>query len=164
MRDLVDIVSKNGNMLLNVGPKADGSFCEDDVRILKAIGAWMKDNGEAIYGTRPWRKFGEGPTQIVEGQFSDGIQKEYTERDFRFTTSGDALYVFGMRCSDAGDYYVTSLGHQDASRKANFHGIIRNVKLLGSDIPVTWSRDEAGLHLHADVRTDMPVVFKVTID
>ena len=165
VRDLVDIVSKNGCMLLNVGPKADGTISDEDRAVMEAIGAWMKVNGEAIYDTEIWRKFGEGPTQIVEGQFADGIKKEFTSQDFRFTTGGGALYAIAMKPSDDGEYCVTSLAVQDASRVANFHGIIREVSALGSDAPVQWTRDEAGLHLHCDYRMgDMPVAFKLIID
>ena len=165
VRDLVDIVSKNGCMLLNVGPKADGTISDEDRAVMEAIGAWMKVNGEAIYDTEIWRKFGEGPTQIVEGQFADGIKKEFTSQDFRFTTGGGELYAFAMKPSDDGEYCVTSLAVQDASRVANFHGIIREVSALGSDAPVQWTRDEAGLHLHCDYRMgDMPVAFKLIID
>ena len=165
VRDLVDIVSKNGCMLLNVGPKADGTISDEDRAVMEAIGAWMKVNGEAIYDTEIWRKFGEGPTQIVEGQFADGIKKEFTSQDFRFTTGGGALYAIAMKPSDDGEYCVTSLAVQDASRVANFHGIIREVSALGSDAPVQWNRDEAGLHLHCDYRMgDMPVAFKLIID
>lgn len=162
--DLVDIVSKNGRLLLNIGPKADGSIPDEDRNILLEIGRWMKINGEAIYGTRTWRKFGEGPTQIVEGQFADGIKKEFTAEDFRFTTSGDALYVIALKCSGDGAYCIRSLGEQDASRKANFHGIIRKVQVLGAEENAQWHRDEEGLHITTALRSDKPIVFKITID
>lgn len=73
--DLVDIVSKNGNLLLNVGPKADGTISEQEEKMLLEIGEWLQIHGEGIYGSRVWRTYGEGPTQITEGQFSDGIKK-----------------------------------------------------------------------------------------
>ena len=164
VRDLVDIVSKNGCLLLNVGPKPDGTFTPEDEGILRAIGSWMRVNGEAIYDSRPWRKFGEGPTQIVEGQFADGIRKAFTSRDFRFTTAKGVLYATALKGSETGEYNITSLAVQDASRVANFHGIVRDVSVLGQEAPVTWTRDEEGLHVHAAPAGEMPVVIRLTID
>lgn len=162
--DLVDIVSKNGCLLLNVGPKADGTISDEDRAVLLHIGEWMKINGEAIYGSEVYRKYGEGPTQIVEGQFSDGIKKNFTSQDFRFTTAGGYLYVIALKCSADGEYCVTSLGEQDASRQANFHGIIRRIETLGEREKTEWSRDEKGLHIKSSVRSEDPIVFKIKVD
>ena len=162
--NLADVVSKNGNFLLNIGPRADGTIPEADTRILEEIGAWLKVNGEAIYDTRPWRICGEGPTRVAEGQFSDDVAPQYTHGDFRFTVKDDALYVIAMKCNPEGEYCVHALGELDASRQANFHGIIRDVRLLGSDAGVQWFRDEAGLHLGVSVRSDKPLVFRLTLD
>lgn len=83
--DLVDIVSKNGALLLNIGPRADGTIPDEDRDLLLAIGDWLRVNGEAIYGTRPWRIYGEGPTAVIEGPFADTKREAFTARDIRFT-------------------------------------------------------------------------------
>lgn len=162
--DLVDIVSKNGNLLLNIGPKADGTIPQEDAEILREIGAWLKVNGEAIYGSHVWRTYGEGPTQVVEGQFSDGIRKNFTSNDIRYTCRGGNVYAAVLRCSEDGTYCLPALGEQDASSKPNFHGIIRTVKTLGYEGTTRWSRDEAGLHIQADMKSDKPVVFRVELE
>lgn len=163
--DLVDIVSKNGCLLLNVGPKADGTFSEEDTKILLEIGEWLQVNGEAIYETSVWRKYGEGPTEIVEGQFSDGIKKNFTHEDIRYTVNGSYLYTTALKCSPDGNYNLKSLGIQDASRQANFHGIVLDVDVLGFDEKPEWVRDEEGLHIHVNsVQSTKPVVFKIKID
>ena len=93
---LADIVAKNGCLLLNVGPNADGSIPERAEKLLLETGAWLKVNGEAIYGTRPWLVYGEGPTHSGGGGFSEGKDKAFTPRDIRFTTKGDALYAITL--------------------------------------------------------------------
>ena len=162
--DLVDIVSKNGCLLLNVGPKPDGTITREDRAALLKIGEWLKINGEAIYDSRVWRKYGEGPTQVTDGQFSDGIKKNFTSRDFRFTTAGGYLYAFAMKCSESGEYCIRSLGIQDASRQANFHGIIRNAEVLGCNEKPRWSRDQEGLHISSGFVSDSPVVFRLELE
>ena len=163
VRDLVDIVSKNGCLLLNVGPKPDGTFTEEATAVLRGIGQWLKVNGESIYGTRPWRTYGEGPTQIVEGQFSDRIKKNFTSSDFRFTQGAGYLYATALVRSEDGVYRIRSPGQRDASRIANFSGIIRKVEALGVG-EVTWERCEDCLTVNCDAPGSMPLVFRITVD
>lgn len=161
--DLVDIVSKNGCLMLNVGPRPDGTITEEETAVLCRIGEWLKVNGEAIYDSRVWRKYGEGPTQIVEGQFSDGIKKNFTSQDFRFTTANGFLYAVALKCNDDGNYCVHSLGIQDASRQAHFSGIIEDVEVLGCGDKPEWRRDGEGLHIHSGFVSDAPVTFKMKL-
>lgn len=162
--DLVDIVSKNGNLLLNVGPKADGTITDEETAILREIGAWLRVNGEAIYQSKVWRISAEGPTKVSEGQFTDGKDKVFTREDFRFTVRGGNLYVTALSYPADGKITVRALAEQDASKLPKFHGIIDAVEVLGFDEKVDWSRDEAGLHIQTHtVVTDKPVVFRVRI-
>lgn len=163
VRDLVDIVSKNGNLLLNVGPKADGTICDEDAAVLKSIGKWLKTNGEAIYNSRVYRTYGEGPTQITEGQFSDGIKKNFTSEDFRFTVANGFLYAIVLNCSESGEYCIKTLGERDASKMANFHGIIDDISVLGFDEKPSWERKEEGLYLKTEFRSDYPITFKIKL-
>lgn len=163
--DLVDIVSKNGNLLLNVGPKADGTISDEDRAVLLEIGDWMEKNGEAVYGSRPWRIAAEGPTKVEEGQFTDGKDKVFTSEDFRFTVKGDSLYAICLHYPENGRVTVRALGEQDASHLPKFHGIIKNVEVLGFEEQPVWNRDGEGLHIETKtVSSDKPVVFKVTLE
>lgn len=162
--DLVDIVSKNGNLLLNVGPKADGTISDEDRAVLLEIGDWMEKNGEAIYGSRPWRIAAEGPTKVAEGQFTDGKDKVFTPEDFRFTVKGDSLYAICLHYPENGKVTVQALGEQDASRLPKFHGIIKSVTMPEFEEQPEWKRDSEGLHITTKtVSSDKPVVFKITL-
>lgn len=161
--DLVDIVSKNGCLLLNVGPKADGTISEEDTVVLKAIGEWMKVNKEAIYDTTVWKKYGEGPTQVVDGHFSDSIKKNFTCEDFRFTAKGDKFYAICMKVSESGEYHIRSLRMQEHTAGSVFHGMVKDVEVLGCEEKPAWSRDDKGLHVKTDYRKEGPVVFKITL-
>ncbi len=135
VHQLTDIVSKNGNLLLNFGPKSDGTIPDQIRTTLLEMGAWLKVNGEAIYGTTPWKSFGEGPTQVVAGAFHDTDTKPYTPQDFRFTAKGDAIYAIGMACPSDGKGAIHAFG--TAAQGAPH---IASVELLGSSEKVTWNQ------------------------
>lgn len=134
--DLIDIVSKNGCMLLNIGPKPDGTIPEPEVAMLKEIGKWLQMNGEAIYETRPWKVFGEGPTEVVEGSFKDTERSAFTGEDIRFTAKGDTLFAIALAWPENGKLLVTSLaGEAEPS----------TVRLLGHDGELTFQETNDGL-------------------
>ena len=166
LQDFVDIVSKNGNLLLNVGPKADGTIAQKEKDILEAIGAWLEVNGEAIYGSKVWRKYGEGPTKIVEGQFADSIKKNFTSEDVRYMVNGDCLYAAAMRSSEDGVYRFPAVGERDASHAPEFHGIIQSVEVLGfPQSSLQWTRTEEALELRTTgIQSDAPVVFRIRLE
>ena len=162
-RDLVDIVSKNGCLLLNVGPKPDGTITDEDKGILLSIGKWLAVNGEAVYGATHWERFGEGPTNIAEGGFTDGAALEYTEQDFRFTYRGGVIYAFAMKYPEDGRFTVKSFG-RGMREAGDFH--VREAKVLGYGYAVSYSRDESGMHftVGGTIKTDYPVCLKIDID
>ncbi len=164
IRQLIDIVSKNGNLLLNIGPRADGVIPERDQKILEEIGAWLAVNGEAIYGSHVWRKSGEGPTASREGQFTDGSEIRYTEEDFRFTVRGGFLYAFAMQCPKDGHCVIRSLKKSSDQNLPEFHGLIDSVDILGCANAPAWHVDSAGLHVQGGpAENGLPVVYRIRI-
>jgi alpha-L-fucosidase len=147
VHQLVDIVSKNGNFLLNVGPRSDGTIPEEVQHILLETGAWMKMNGEAIYGSRPWKIYGEGPTKTAVGAFQETTAKPFTAADFRFTTKGKTLYAIELGWPANREAIIHSL----ASRQKGGGKIIA-VTLLGSPAHVTFRQQKDGLHIQLPVQ------------
>ncbi|MEM9675078.1 MAG: alpha-L-fucosidase [Bacteroidota bacterium] len=159
--DLIDIVSKNGCMLLNIGPKADGTIPEDQQQVLLEIGKWLETNGEAIYGTRPWKIFGEGPTEVATGHHTEGKNQDLTAQDFRFTTKGDKLYAIAMDWPEEGELLIKSLG-TDAEHSEK----VASAKLLGSDADVNWEQTSEGLVIQfpSEKPGDYAYAVEITID
>lgn len=157
--DLVDIVSKNGCLLLNVGPKADGTIPEDQQAVLLEIGKWLNTNGKAIFGSRPWRVFGEGPTAVAVGHHTEGKNKDLTAQDFRFTTNDEKLYAIAMDWPSNGEVQITELAEQST----NCQWTIQEVKLLGHDGKLEWEHTKEGLKvkLPAEKPGDHAFVFEV---
>lgn len=139
--DLIDIVSKNGCLLLNVGPKADGTIPADQQAVLLEIGEWLAINGKAIYGSRPWKTYGEGPTAVAVGHHTEGKNKDLTSEDFRFTTNDNKLYAIAMDWSEDGSMHINNLAKGSKHCKWN----INSVSLLGHEGDLLWNHDENGL-------------------
>jgi alpha-L-fucosidase len=158
IRNLIDTVSKNGNLLLNVGPKPDGTIPQETVKVLREMGAWLKVNGEGIYGTRPWTTFGEGPTKEKMGKFQEAAVN-YQEGDVRYTVKGNHLYVFAL-VPPTKSLVLSALGSL-ASPSLD----IKAVERVGDGAKVEWNRTAKALVLKSpkpDGR--LPMVFKVTLD
>ena len=151
---LVDIVSKNGNMLLSIPLRADGTFDEKEEAILKEFGAWMKVNKESIVGTRPWKKFGEGPIAdsdiAINAQgFNDGQYTKAGSSEIRFTQKGNVLYATALAWPDNMQLTIKSLATERIS----------SVELLGyGKIPFSQSSDAFSVTLPKKVNTIAPVL------
>ena len=160
VHDLIDIVSKNGNLLLNIGPRADGTITDGQKAVLLSIGEWLKVNGDAIYSTRCWIKSGEGDAELIAGSFSDNKATAYSVRDIRFTTKENDLYVIVLNWDDAGVLIKSLNKNTIADAK------IQDVKLLGSNEVINWQQTDNGLKLSfPKVKPcDFAYSFKISFD
>jgi alpha-L-fucosidase len=181
---IVENSSKNGNLLLNISPKADGTIPQEQQDVLLAIGKWLKVNGEAIYSTRPWTKFGEGPVadacaaamktirasgtfagrlngqnQSGNGVGGGGISRNgYTPKDIRFTTRGDTLYATVMNWPGDQPVTITSLASGQPVR-----GKVAQVELLGHAGPLQFTQDAAGLKVNFPTEKPCDFVYSLKI-
>ena len=140
INQLVDVVSKNGNLLLNIPVRADGTIDDQELAVVEDIGRWMHVNGEAIFATRPWKIFGEGPSianaKPLSGQgFNEGSAKNFTADDFRFTTKGSTVYATFFGWPDNRKVLVKSLAAEKISE----------VHLLGYNDKLEWTQATDGL-------------------
>lgn len=143
VHQLCDIVSKNGNLLLSVPLRGDGTIDADERKILEGIADWMARNGEAIHGTRPWRSFGEGPTRVAGGMFSEHSSQPFTADDIRFTSKDGALYAIAMGWPRDGVLRIAALAEESALAP----GAIERVEALGSAESLPFTRSRKGLEV-----------------
>jgi alpha-L-fucosidase len=150
---LIDVVSKNGNLLLNFPLLPDGTLDSKEESILEEITQWMAVHGEAIFDTRPWTRYGEGPTKVVVGLLTEKNQAPYSAQDIRFTTKQGKLYVFclGWPTED-----VVVSGAPES---------LTNVRLLGSDEKLRWTLSSGSLRITAPVHktSEYAIVFALTV-
>ena len=156
---LADIVSKNGNLMLNIPLRGDGSIDDDEVAVLDGLAKWMDINRECIFGTRPWKVFGEGPasagSELRGAGFNEGKGTPFTGQDVRFTTHGETLYVIVL------EWPSTQLQLQSLGTLTKPVG---EVALLGSGEAIKWSQTEQSLVINPPESkfSEAPIVFKLT--
>lgn len=136
----IDSISKNGVVMLNIALKGDGTVPENQMSYLTAFGDFMRTNGEGIYGSRPWKVFGEGPTKVKGGRGGEN-HTPFTEEDIRFTTRGGDLFAFVL-APPKKDILIRSLGEGGL-----LDGKIKRVSLMGSEEEIRWKRSGAGLEI-----------------
>ena len=161
---LVDIISKNGCMLLNVGPRADGSIPDEAKNILAEIGDWLAINGEAVFETRPWRVFGEGPTRLDKsGGFNEKASFKYTSEDIRFTRSKDGKNVFAfiLGWPEGEEVLINSFKRENGLSADN----ISAISLLGSDAKISFHDTGEGLAIGVPeiAPSDHAICFKLEL-
>ena len=158
---LVDIVSKNGNLLLNIPLRGSGEIDEDERKVLDGLASWMPDNGEAIYGTRPFSLFGEGAPDVAgTGNFNERNARPYTAEDIRFTTKGDTLYAIALGWPSGGQLTIRTLARGNPA----YPGEVGRVELLGNKGPLPVTRDASGLVITMPERkpNEYAFAFKIT--
>lgn len=160
--NFVDVVSKNGCLLLNIGPKADGTIPEEEAAMLRDLGGWLRINGEAIYGSRPWKIYGEGPTQTVEGHLSEERNQPLGAQDIRYTTQGETVYATALGLAEE-EWRITTLGANSEHLEG---AAISGVTLLGYDGDLEWRQDNDALVIQSpgEDAGQYAYVFKLTIE
>ncbi len=156
---LVDVVSKNGAVLLNVTPTPTGVIPRAVAQRLREMGAWLKINGEAIYDTRPWVIYGEGPQEVIEGHLAEHKTKDAVAEDIRFTTKGDKLYATSLGVPESGKILIKSLATGAGYLKVP----VTKVKMLGTKAKIEFKQTAAGLEITypSVLPCDHAFVFKI---
>jgi alpha-L-fucosidase len=161
---LCDIVSKNGNLLLNIPVRGDGTIDDKEEAVLKGIAEWMDVNKECIFGTRPWKTFGEGPASegppTKVGNFNEGKGKPFTGEDVRFTTTDGVLYMIALGVPKK-DLQIKALGLAAKLLDKN----ISDITLLGSNEKVVWTQaaDALTIKVPAKSPNGIAIVYKISL-
>ncbi len=157
---LIDIVSKNGQLLLNISPKADGAIPEDQQQVLLELGDWLGRFGEAIYGTRPFTVYGEGPTQMEKGGHFVKTDLGYGPKDIRYTRKGNTVYALVLGWPGEGEKVtMTALGEKVSDNPLT----VKSVTLLGAGESLKWKQknDVLAVTCPKTKPHDIAIVFKI---
>ncbi|WP_461217990.1 alpha-L-fucosidase [Lapidilactobacillus salsurivasis] len=162
--NLIDAVSKNGNLLLNVGPKADGSIAAKDQALLAAVGDWLRVNGEGIYDSETWKIMGEGETNISGGMFEDLSKLKYHANDIRYTANHGSVYAYVLNPEGQAEVVLQAFHAFDEKDEPTFHGVLAGVEQLGVG-PVDWRITPQGMVVKIKPSADdRPVGLKIILE
>lgn len=159
---LIDIVSKNGNLLLNISPRADGSIPIEQKDSLLGLGSWLEVNGEAIYNTRPFKRFGEGPKRMASSGHFIEMKSDYNHENIRFTTNNDIIYAIQMGWTGDNKYtLIKSLSDSSLGKT-----VIKSINVLGTDEVIDWKITSDGLMVKTPIVSpnDYAIVFRIVTD
>ncbi len=157
----LDVVSKNGALLLNVCPRADGSFCDDETQLLEKFGSWVQKYKPIIWQAEPYRVFGETKKQTKNGSFKEkGL---FTSEDYRFLFNINHIYAFALKPNLKNTYLIKTM--RTGNKDVFAHEIV-DVKLVGSDEKVSFAQTNKGLKINVNTKMDtsMPICFDILID
>jgi alpha-L-fucosidase len=157
IHSLIDIISKNGNLMLDIPVTGDGVIDSDERAFLQAIATWIPKHGEAIYGTRPFSVYGEGPPDVATGQLNERAQRPYTSQDIRFTTNPkdpNVLYAFALGWPANGKLTIKTLTRGASALPKP----IQRVDLIGAG-PVPFTQDATGLTLTLPDKAPNPYAY-----
>ena len=145
-------------MFIRDSPKADGSICDEEKKILHALGEWTSRNQEAIWGTSPYKVYGEG-RRLKSGSFQE--RNHYSSHDFRYTYKPCHIYAFALKPNRKGQYHLKALRHS----MDGFHFVIKNITVLGGG-PAKWELNDRRLCIRVQdaLHTKMPLVFDIEVD
>ncbi len=163
VRTLADIVSKNGQLMLNISPKADGTIPDNQKQVLLEIGDWLKTNGEAIYGTRPFVEYGEGPAKMESGGMFAKMKGGYSAKDIRYTRKGNTVYAIVLGWpGESNDVTMTLFGKGGKAENIK----VKDVTMPGVWGKIKWQMTDAGLVVTTPAQkpSDLAIVFKLTTD
>jgi alpha-L-fucosidase len=160
LRTFIDIVSKNGQLLLNISPKADGTIPDNQREVLLGIGEWLSKYGQAIYETRPFVEYGEGPARMDKGGGFAKMRGSYGAEDIRYTRKGHAVYAIVLGWPGE-NKPITMKMFAQGGLAADIK--VTNVSMLGTDEPVKWQREPSGLVVNTPGKKvdDLAIVFKL---